>query len=357
MRTLPAGLASALSSGNSTNLVKLFKITRKDATVIRFCLAQADIVIGDETFVPARGVYCGALPIAVNQASGALTIEVSAVDGGTFDFGDLMRGAFDDATLEFSIGDHATPANGKVLIFTGYIGGIQLGSAGQASFEARGLLSKTKFLMTEHFTPTCRAYFGDRRCKVPAYPSDVARSTAYAVGDYVRARLASDDLPSDYGNLVFKCTTAGTTGAADPSPYYSGPATTTVTDGTAVFTAENSLVRHAQVVSRSGFDIVLKNVATPIHTFELGVLIPVTGKNKGKSIEIKSWNAGTLTATCFLEPSLEFVADDWVELIPGCDYTNGAAGCLKYSNILNFRGEPFAPGEDAVNINYTAWGS
>ncbi|MFA2236976.1 hypothetical protein ACD965_24145, partial [Escherichia coli] len=40
----------------------------------------------------------------------------------------------------------------------------------------------------ELYSPECRADLGDHRCKVPVNPPEIARSTAYSVGDVVRVR-------------------------------------------------------------------------------------------------------------------------------------------------------------------------
>jgi hypothetical protein len=356
MRTLPLALSGALATGGSTSLAKFFVIRKKDGTYLRFSMAQSTLEVPElGELLPGFGVSCGEIAFVANEASAALEMSVSAVPGSPFDFEDLMRGGYDDARLQMYVGDHEVPSRGAVLVFTGWIGSVGMGTSGGATFEARGLLSKTKFLVTEHYTPVCRAYFGDRRCKIPVYPDDVVRNREYAVGEYVRARQGSAGIPSDYANLVWRCTTAGQT--ADEAPSYAGGVGATVADGDAVFTAENALARHAQVVSSSGFDVVLTGIATPIYPFDLGVLIARSGKNSGKSVEIRTWNVGTQTATCFIEPHFPYLAGDWVEILPGCDYSPGPSGCGRYGNIVNYRGEPFAPDESAYNIDYTGWGS
>jgi uncharacterized phage protein (TIGR02218 family) len=354
MRTLPAGLSSALTSGDTTNLCRLFKMTRVDGRVFYLTDYHQALTVDGQEYLPAIGVQVGALQMRANEAAGALTMNVAATGDslatvattlagitstygavasdpitsdivtyfyqqilgrspdaaglaywtgqsltveelldefvhsqeyiaafGLIDHGRLVRGAYDNAEVWFYVADHNTPANGKLAIWRGYVNAVTVSEDGAATIEVLGLLSKARFLLTENYSPVCRAYLGDDRCGV------------------------------------------------DLTPY----------------------IHDAVVVSTSGYDVVLTVTGTPVHTFELGSIVGVTGANKGKAIEIKSWVSSPATATLFLQPELAFAVGDQVQLVPGCDYTTGANGCTKWANILNFRGEPFAVGD----VNYNAW--
>jgi hypothetical protein len=56
------------------------------------------------------------------------------------------------------------------------------------------------------YTPVCRADLGDAACTFPIWPNEVARSTAYALGVFVRASnppggpLAEDPQQPDEGS-------------------------------------------------------------------------------------------------------------------------------------------------------------
>lgn len=79
--------------------------------------------------------------------------------------------------------------------------------------------------------------------------------------------------------------------------------------------------------------------------FDFGLLSFTGGANAGLAFEIRESRGGRL----FLveRPPLPVAAGDAVALTPGCDKT--AATCAeRYDNLLNFRGEPFLPGADAV---------
>jgi hypothetical protein len=357
-RSIPSGLAAAFAGGDADHLTAIFTLTRVSGEVTRFTTAQhAFTHANGHVYEPAPGLRIGAVDLKANEAAGTLPIGFVGEADGMFDFSDVLNGAFDGAEILYDVVNRKAPASGSIRIFRGWLGEIALsGRSGEVSTEARGLLHRTKFLVTEPYTPVCRAYLGDHRCRVPIYPDDVTRGTAYAVGPHVRARQDDAGLPADYGNLIWRCTTAGTTAATAPD--YSGKGVgDTVTDGDAVFTAEDSYIRHAQIVSVDGFNVTVEGVATPRISFELGAILGMTGKNKGRAIEIKAWDQDTLTANCFQRPELVFAVGDWVELIPGCDYTLGEFGCAKYDNVKNSRIHNLVPGEDVINADYRVWGS
>ena len=80
--------------------------------------------------------------------------------------------------------------------------------------------------------------------------------------------------------------------------------------------------------------------------FDDGVITFTSGVLDGKSFEIKTWDGTTLKL--YLPMPLQPSASDTFQIEPGCDHTTGPDGCTRYNNILNFRGEPFIPGMDAI---------
>jgi uncharacterized phage protein (TIGR02218 family) len=286
MRTLPSNLSTKLASGDTTSLCRLFVLTQLDGTITYFTDAQQSVTVSSQVYEPAAGVSVGALQLRVNEAAGALTITVAAVDGGTIGFDDLLRGSYDNAELRFYIADHSDPDDERLEIWRGWFTRIDMNERGEASVEVNGLLHKARYFITEEYSPVCRAQFGDSRCGI---------------------------------NLA-------------------------------------TYTRTGTVVSASGYQVTLSlDSAAPTGGFALGSIVATSGANVGRGIEIRSWNSGTSTATCFVQPALAFQPGDTVSIVAGCDFTTGASGCGKYSNILNFRGEPFVPGQDAVAAGYAVW--
>jgi uncharacterized phage protein (TIGR02218 family) len=78
-----------------------------------------------------------------------------------------------------------------------------------------------------------------------------------------------------------------------------------------------------------------------------GVVSFTSGANAGRSMEVKAWIQATATVTLFLPLPAPIQVGDTLTLYPGCRKTT--ADCRnKFSNIVNFRGEPFVPGLDGL---------
>jgi uncharacterized phage protein (TIGR02218 family) len=87
--------------------------------------------------------------------------------------------------------------------------------------------------------------------------------------------------------------------------------------------------------------------ATPEDWYTGGLLTWTSGPNAGLAIEVQRWEAGPGRITLYLPPGYPITAGDSFSLSPGCD--KRFATCkAKFNNILNFRGEPYVPGLDAL---------
>jgi uncharacterized phage protein (TIGR02218 family) len=85
------------------------------------------------------------------------------------------------------------------------------------------------------------------------------------------------------------------------------------------------------------------SLALPDGYFNNGELQITTGKNAGTRIKIAKWEAGVFYL--FSPPFFSLDVTDVVVAIAGCD--KRLATCRdKFSNVLNFRGEPSIPGQD-----------
>jgi len=80
--------------------------------------------------------------------------------------------------------------------------------------------------------------------------------------------------------------------------------------------------------------------------FTFGKLTWTTGANVGYSMEVKT-HAGGGVMTLALPMPYAIAIGDAYSLVPGCDKL--LATCIgKFANVLNFRGEPHLPGQDAI---------
>jgi uncharacterized phage protein (TIGR02218 family) len=184
---------------------------------------------------------------------------------------------------------------------------------------------------------------------VPIEPARVARETAYVIGQVVRPP-GSSGLRSADGGLAWRCTTAGTTDAVAPS--YVGA---TVTDGTAVFTAEDAFTVGNSVAAAPAPGASAFHVATPFGQarqaaaawFTGGVIVWESGGNAGLASEVAAWDPAAGALDLLLAPPSPITAGDAFRISPGCD--KRLATCAgAFANAINFRGEPHVPGSDAA---------
>jgi uncharacterized phage protein (TIGR02218 family) len=77
--------------------------------------------------------------------------------------------------------------------------------------------------------------------------------------------------------------------------------------------------------------------------FDYGYLTFTSGNNTGQSMEVKQSNAGTIILNMSMPFSIE--VNDAFDIVAGCNKT--FTTCKnKFSNAINFRGEPHVPGMD-----------
>lgn len=83
----------------------------------------------------------------------------------------------------------------------------------------------------------------------------------------------------------------------------------------------------------------------PVGEFDGGLLTFTSGANSGRSMEVKLYTPGQIELHQELGRPLQ--VGDTYDVYPGCDKT--ADTCkTKFSNFVNFRGEPHVPGIDRV---------
>jgi uncharacterized phage protein (TIGR02218 family) len=182
--------------------------------------------------------------------------------------------------------------------------------------------------------------------------------------DFIRLDLVKKTLLTiDWQDRIYKVTTAGTSGVAQPT--FDTTVGNTTTDGTVVFTAEEGWVRAVTVLSVDG--------ANPRRIFNVTELTPntagprggfpddwmngggctfETGSNANRSLEVRDFTADdgiTIEQTIELFTDLPFdiQVGDTLAIFPGCDKVYQT--CIdKFNNAVNFVAEPFVPGEDIL---------
>lgn len=121
----------------------------------------------------------------------------------------------------------------------------------------------------------------------------------------------------------------------------------------ATLIAGDCFTRHAtisEVIDQHNFELVFSDARAVDDWLNGGALIIESGFNAGIVKEIRGWDATSNTVTLFLPLAFEVFSGTKVRVYPGCD--KRIATCQsKFSNVINFRGEPYVPGQDELT-NY-----
>lgn len=81
--------------------------------------------------------------------------------------------------------------------------------------------------------------------------------------------------------------------------------------------------------------------------FNGGAFIFESGDNAGRLIEVKTWDAETNRIQLFLPAPYPVLVGTTARIYPGCD--KRLETCIDvFNNVLNFRGEPYIPGQDDI---------
>lgn len=357
MRTVPAGLAAILAT-STADLATLWEVTRLDGTVFRFTDHDRDLTVSSEVYAASTGFRRMA---ASSTTDGSVSeTEVHGIlDSATIDATDLRNGIWDYARVRIRVVSWSSPSAGVLKVVHGRLGEVSHDEGERFVAELRGLTQLLQQSTGESYSAECRADLGDARCTMPIDPPLIARSTAYVVADgitrarddYVRVPLAGAGTRADDGGLIWRCTTAGTTDSVAPT--YAGPIGATVTDGTAVFTAEEAWTVYGvvnAVASRVQFTVSAGYLESARHTtgfFDKGVVVFETGDLAGLKREVVSWNAGTRTLVLFEPTPDDIFPGDAFRIQAGCDQM--MVTCQeRFDNFLNMRGEPLVPGQDQL---------
>lgn len=341
---------------------RICTITRTDGTVIRIAEAQSPLVVAGQTYSPLAGFQMSAVKHTVGGEAASLQIDAAMTVGGTISTYAVVDGKFDNAIVQIDVVDRATLST-TGLLFKGFIGPTTFGALHNiVSFDVRGYSIKARWPFVQTFGPMCRTDFGSDLCRVPLRPSSVARNTGYVTkanatrvdACYVRVSNGGGSTPDQWGNIVFECTTAGTTAGSAPS--YSFTVGNTTADGTAVFTARDAWTRHAKIAEViNQFNVKLDRDPDPrgiTGWYNQGAVRMHDGYSAGSAFEVGAWVLSTRTITFYLPIGAAnndtlIHANDWLEIWPGCDFTIGKCSGT-YVNSENFRGEPYFAGAAAA---------
>jgi uncharacterized phage protein (TIGR02218 family) len=273
-----------LSASELTRLVLCWRIVRRDGVALGFTAHDRDIVLGGQRYRSAPSLVPSALVRSAGTSVDSIDVR-GALSHAAINEADLLYGRYDLAQLFMFIIDWQIPDAGRIDLGSGRFGSVS--SDGTSfSVEVRGLTDALDRPIVELTSPECRAELGDKRCRVALRRFTRITSVAQVqdLQTFEADALSSTPEAYAYGRLRWL------SGANSGS--------------------ESEIMR-ADVLSETIFDM------------------------------------ARLRLTLRDVPQNVIATDDRFEISFGCD--KRYVTCLgRFLNQLNFRGEPFVPGVDAL---------
>lgn len=339
----------------TTTIAHAIKITREDAAVFGYTSHVADAVISAVTYSASPGLNITDIVIAANADVGNLEMTVLH-DGTLFSMKDIRNGVWRNAAFTIFRYNFSNLADGIDTLLAGTFGEPQI-RQNNVVVELRDLRQYLQQSVGSASSKTCRYRLGlnngiTSRCPVRVNPPTWAALTAYTVRRTGDAGTGSVVKPSTLNNRHYKCTTAGTTGATQPT--WNTTIGGTTTDGTVTWTTIQALTVTGALSHVTSNQIFRDSSRTEaVNRFDEGEFTFLTGANAGSFRKIKSYAAdGTWT----------LVGPFWGNVLPGDTYT-AIVGCRKrreedcrdtFDAVLDFGGEADRQGLDEIMQKPTA---
>ena len=163
MKQISTQLAAHLA-GEVTTLATCWKLTRRDAVTLGFTDLDADIVFGGVTYRAASGFSPTAIETTSDFAADNLDVE-GMISASAITEADLQAGRYDFAEIEIFKVNYRDLSQGIIYLRRGWLGEVSLRRQHFVA-EVRGLTQLLAQNIGELYSPSCRASFGDGRCKI-----------------------------------------------------------------------------------------------------------------------------------------------------------------------------------------------
>jgi uncharacterized phage protein (TIGR02218 family) len=202
MRALPEQLQIHLQKPTTT-LTKCVKLTLESGVVQGFTALDENLVIEDVEYISASFADVSNLSESLEDTSQKANLSM-VIDSLSLTEEQLASGTFDNARVEVFIVNYNNIAAGKLIIQSGYIGEVTK-NGDEFSAEISPISAKLDVAVGAYYTPTCRALFGDSKCKVSkaAYTFTSAITQVLTPNSFVSTALTHEASYFNYGVLEF----------------------------------------------------------------------------------------------------------------------------------------------------------
>jgi uncharacterized phage protein (TIGR02218 family) len=178
-RVISSGLAAHVQ-GSTTTLAWLYKLTRRDSTILGLTSHDQDLEVDSVTYSASTASSPGTL-----QAELGSSVDSSEISGLLSDERitdeELMAGLYDGALVEVFLANWADLTQGLMPVMTAWIGEVSSRPGGFTA-ELRGLTQAARAVVGRRLTTTCQVKeFGDAECgfnlATKTWTSEVTSST------------------------------------------------------------------------------------------------------------------------------------------------------------------------------------
>ena len=378
-RIISTALAAHLK-GSSTTVCYLLKVMPKRSDVATFgiCTLDSDVIYDDGTgpltYRAPRGYTTfdldtrADLSVGTSEAEGL--IADYPADGVTA--AGVARGDYDGARFVQYLANYSDLTMGHVILNAGQIGQVTMIDEITCKMELRSLTQILKQLsIIEATSVTCRAAYGDSRCKMPLRWYNATVATVGLESDRTFTLVDAPGIGAPPGSA---------TGPVSGVPFFTGngtQATTQLLDtaGDAVrsgFTvatvyADGIATTHYAVDSsglvtfNDGSGVTTAPASGVVYTwdgtltlqpdgfFVPGVVEWLTGANAGRENEVESYIAATGTVTLVIPTYQTIAPGDTLKIRRDCDKSKAMCRDI-YNNLLNMRAEPELPRANGTDL-------
>jgi uncharacterized phage protein (TIGR02218 family) len=286
-KTISAALKAHLAE-EVTTIATCWKVARRDGTEFFFTDHDVDIVFGGDTYEASSGMLGSSIrqqrSLTVDQMEASAFLESEKITEA-----DIQAGLFDLATLDVFIVNYEDLTMGSLTLGGGWIlGNVEIRD-NSFQVEIRSKAERLQRQICELYNKRCRAVLGDSRCQVDLEQSGTNwTQTGSVVSAADRQTFVTSALANEtrltYGKVTWHTPASGDT-----------------------------------------WD----------------------GLNAGLEMEVKSYDPDTNTLSLFLPMPYAIDTDDEFTIVVGCDKLFPTCRDF-FENHLNFRGEPFIPGEQTI---------
>ncbi len=341
-RTFPAAITTAIQS-TAFALATLIHIEFPDGSVTTLTdwgapLSVNLLGVGALSYSPASLIGLTAFSAQINGPID--DSELSVMVGASFEADDVRRGAYDNAVV--TVGYVVPTDLSHPVVHRRYDVGQAKIEGLKIAFELMGPEKRLEQQVSRTLSVNCPWVFGDLDCGLSTRVNAWVATTVYAVGAIVRRATGS-------GIYWFKATTAGTSGATEPT--WPGTLGGTVVDGTVTWTAMRARRLTGTVSSSANRrTIVATGITVVSDYFGEGFITFLTGGNAGDTRRVKT-DSGAGTLTLHLAAFDNIGVGDTFEIVVGCRKRHIDDCKTKHANIRRFGGFPFLAEE---NVTVTA---